>query len=202
MTIYAFRLRPARLLRVLILTVFAGFLLAPVQGQENKRPTPMDIHEAVKKGLVDVTFLCTETNVTVRCHRRTAEPVVLSLKRAQNGLIQFGVGDFTKIKGFSIGRVDGAMMLRVESPDGDIDSKWGVLLRLEKDEAIVDLTSSDSGTVVLPPCGLFESYDPTVSGLQAKPMPVKEGKFVVRTNETGKLEMFWGGETAYCSPTK
>ena len=202
MTTYALRLKPARLLRTLMLTVFAGFLLAVVQGQEQKRPTPMDIHEAIKKGLVDVTFLCTETNVSVQCHRRTAEPVVLSLKRAQNGLIQFGVGDITKIKDFSISRLDGAMMLKVESPDGDIDSKWGVLLHLEKDEAIVDLTSSDSGTVVLAPCGLFESFDPAVSGLQTNPMPVKEGKFVVRTNQQGKVEMLWGSPTAYCSPTK
>lgn len=176
--------------------------MAVVQGQEQKRPTPMDIHEAVKKGLVDVTFLCTETNVVIRCHRRTAEPVVLSLKRATNGLIQFGVGDITKIKDFSISRLDGAMMLKVESPDGIVDSKWGVLVHLESDEAIVDLTSSDTSRVILAPCTLFESFDPVVSGLQMKPMPVKEGKFVVRTNQQGKVEMLWGSPTAYCSPTK
>ena len=147
-----------------------------------------------------MTFICAETGVTVQCHRKTAEPVILSFKRNGDGLIRFGVEDVKKTVHLSIGSINGGKMVIVESAGGDIDSPFGFVLHPEKDESVADLTVSETGEVALPACSLAESFDPFGGGVQKNLKPIKQGRFAARKNDSGKLELLWGSSLAVCPP--
>lgn len=193
-----FRTARAGLLPMLLLTIFAG--LPAVKAQDRSQAVRMEVYEAVKKGIVDVTLVATDTGVTAKCHRKTAEPLILLFKQASNGLVQFGIEDLRKAKGFSVTQIEGEQMFAVESDE--VAGQWGFLIHPEKDETAVDLVASDTATVVLAgPCGLLESFSP-FGGPQKNPRAVKQGKFGARRNDKDKLELIWGPTTAYCSETK